>query len=355
MKRKLAGLLLMFAGYAGAQPRLVNAKLETRAVAGNLDGSFRAVVAQTAGPSWIGYAVAAVPGNHNMCCYTSWDGNAGYRGCGLEPGTRITEGTPVTGPIRLEADREFHVLFRVEQKQITRIRTFSSDCELDAGNTQVVWFTGVKPAENVALLSSFVGVSETTDREEGRQRESALSGIALTADPSADAQLVKYLGTSQPESLRRKTAFWIGAAHRTQSLPALSQLAVQDPSDRIRESAVQGLAMSREPSAIQTVIGIAKNDKSVQVRGKALFWLAQQAAEKASAAIQDAIENDPETKVKEEAVFALSRLPKDQSIPALIQLARTSKNPAVKKKAMFWLGQSRDQRAISFFEEVLAR
>ena len=37
----------------------------------------------------------------------------------------------------------------------------------------------------------------------------------------------------------------------------------------------------------------------------------------------------------------------------LIQVARTHTNPAVRKQAMFWLGQTRDPRAVKFFEEIL--
>jgi HEAT repeat protein len=89
------------------------------------------------------------------------------------------------------------------------------------------------------------------------------------------------------------------------------------------------------------------------VRGQALFWLAQKAGAKAAAAITDAIDNDPETEVKKRAVFALSQLPGDEGVPRLIEVARTNRNPAVRKQAMFWLGQSRDARALAFFEEVL--
>jgi hypothetical protein len=46
-------------------------------------------------------------------------------------------------------------------------------------------------------------------------------------------------------------------------------------------------------------------------------------------------------------------LPKDDGVPLLIQLARTNTNPAVRKQAMFWLGQSKDPRALRFFEEIL--
>jgi HEAT repeat protein len=49
----------------------------------------------------------------------------------------------------------------------------------------------------------------------------------------------------------------------------------------------------------------------------------------------------------------LSQLPKDEGVPLLIQVARTHTNPAVRKQAMFWLGQTRDARAVKFFEEIL--
>jgi HEAT repeat protein len=70
-------------------------------------------------------------------------------------------------------------------------------------------------------------------------------------------------------------------------------------------------------------------------------------------AIMRALEDDPETEVKKKAVFALSQLPKDEGVPLLIQTAKTNKNPAVRKQAFFWLGQSKDPRALAFFEQVL--
>jgi len=48
-------------------------------------------------------------------------------------------------------------------------------------------------------------------------------------------------------------------------------------------------------------------------------------------------------------------LPKDEGVPLLIGLARTNRNPQVRKQAMFWLGQSKDPRALAFFEEVLLK
>ena len=57
--------------------------------------------------------------------------------------------------------------------------------------------------------------------------------------------------------------------------------------------------------------------------------------------------------MKRRAVSALRELPNGDGIPLLIQLAKTSRDPEVRKQAMSSLGQSRDQRAVAFFEDVL--
>ncbi len=59
--------------------------------------------------------------------------------------------------------------------------------------------------------------------------------------------------------------------------------------------------------------------------------------------------------MKKKAVFALSQLPKDDGVPRLMDVARNNRNPEVRKQAMFWLGQSKDPRAVKFFEEILLK
>ncbi|MCU1259297.1 MAG: lyase domain protein repeat-containing protein [Bryobacterales bacterium] len=122
-----------------------------------------------------------------------------------------------------------------------------------------------------------------------------------------------------------------------------------------RDQALSAIAMHADPAAVASLLALAKNDPTPHIRGQALFWLAHRAGQKETAAITDAIANDPSTEVKKKAVFALQQLPKDEGIPLLIQLARTNKNAEVRKQAMFWLGQSKDPRAVSFFEEILGK
>jgi len=147
---------------------------------------------------------------------------------------------------------------------------------------------------------------------------------------------------------------WLTGVKPAESIAFLASLA-DDPADsnRVAKGAVAALAQHDGREALQPLLRLARQAPDSRRRGEALFWLSQRAGREASRAITDAIENDPETEVKKRAVFALSQLPADEGVPKLIEVARTNRNPAVRKQAIFWLGQSKDPRALSFFEEIL--
>jgi hypothetical protein len=267
----VAALVVAFAtitSTAEAQtPRLSNGRIESHTTT-NIARDVAALAGTLAEPTWIGYTQPLIDGNHDMCDY--WN-----------DGRRFSSSTD---PIRLEPADFFFVMFRVEAKQITRIRTYSSNCPLDAGGKAVHWFTNVPVNDSVTYMKSFIGATATR-----KLMDSAVTVVALTAGERPLAELIT----------------------------------------------------------------LARDGATSTVKGNALFWLAQRAGAKAVGSITAAIENDPDTKVKEKAVFALSQLPRDEGVPLLIQQARTNKNPVVRKQAMFWLGQSKDPRALKFFEEIL--
>lgn len=122
------------------------------------------------------------------------------------------------------------------------------------------------------------------------------------------------------------------------------------------DTASLAISLHADPSATPALVRMAREHTAPKVRSKALFWLAS-SAQRAIARdeIARALEQDPETEVKRSAVFALSRLPADEGVPKLMELARSHRNAEVRKQAMFWLGQTKDPRAIDFFEKILAR
>jgi hypothetical protein len=352
MRSSVLPLVFFAAVAASAQPRVVNGTLESRALSRDLASELGAFWGAQTSAAWIGYAVPMVPGERRMCCYGA-DGS----GCALGEGRRFDSAArpPVT-TVKLEPPSVLHILFRAEKGQLTHIRVFSADCELDAGGTTLNWLTGVNTGDSLKLLESFVPQPPDSGRERRKRiEEGAITAISLHSDPGADALLEKYVAAGAPDSLRKHAAFWMGQARGSRGIQTLGRILREEQNDRVRDSALQGIALSKENGAAQVLVDAAKNDKSAHIRGQALFWLAQRAAKQAVPAIENALKSDPEVRVKEQAVFALSQLPKDQGVPLLIQVARTNNNPAVRKKAMFWLGQSQDPRALEFFEEVLGR
>jgi len=284
---------VLVAAAAAAQGRMANAKIETHAVTQPLAREVSAIAAR-GGAAWIGYRVPMVPGRRQMCCFdVVTDGSVCCGRCRLEAGggVTMTTGDANTAQQRvvLEPPTEFLVLARVDGGAVERIRTFSPDCDIDAGGMPVVWLEGVHADDSVAWLAGLIAGS------------AAAGGRA----------------------------------------------------DRLTNPAMAAIALTNAPSALPALLTAARDDRSPRVRGQALFWLAQRAGDQAVAAITNAITNDPETAVKKKAVFALSQLPKDEGVPKLIEVARTNRNPEVRKQAFFWLGQSKDPRAVQFFEEIL--
>lgn len=90
-------------------------------------------------------------------------------------------------------------------------------------------------------------------------------------------------------------------------------------------------------------------------REGAVFWLAQLAGEQATEGLEEIVRSDDDTEVKEAALFGLSQLPDGAGFDALMQVAREGDDPELVQASIFWLGQTGDPRAISLFEEILAR
>jgi HEAT repeats len=370
----LAGLPLVFALSAAAQqPRVTNAKLESRPAGANLSATVRALAATQESPAWVGYAVPMLAGDQEMCC-GDWSDSSGRCGtCRLERedrGVSVHSGDSddsivAANPVKLEGPRNLLVLFRLEHKSIDRVRAVSEDCELDGGGLPFLWLGAASPEQSVALLSGFVTSAKNDahndnddapdNASERRLPDNAITAIAFHNGAAADRALEGFIAPSQPRWLREKTSFWLGQARGHSGYLLLKRMAETDPSEDVRDKVAFALSQSHDPQAVDTMIQMARNDSSAHVRGQSLFWLGQKAGKKAVGAINDAIANDPDTAIKKKAVFALSQLPKDEGVPLLIQAAKNNKNPEVRKQAMFWLGQSEDPRALAFFEAVLAQ
>jgi hypothetical protein len=242
------------------QGRIAGTATETRAVTDTLGREVdRLALRRTA--LWFAYRIQTLPARQ-FC---------GGSHIVLEPTTQIT------------------IMGKIESGSLTRVRVFTPECDVDAGNVPLVWLEGV------------------------------------TVDDSAR---------------------WLTTVIQTQKPDREWRSRVVDPS--LRATALHpGLV------AIRSLIELARNDSRTDIRSRALLALGQRAGDQAAPAISRATEADSEASVRRAAVTALGRLPKDEGVPLLISIARTGTRPDVRREAIQQLGRSNDPRAVEFFAQIL--
>jgi hypothetical protein len=327
---KPALCLLAAALPLAAQPKLlVNAQLKTQPAASGLESVFRGLLAAQPQPAWIAYPVPSTRTGNTGCEY-------------------VRDSFTTAGVVHLEPPDHVVMLYRVEANAVNRIRSLSPDCEIDAGGLPVYWLTGVQPAQSVALLASFLP-------QRDRLGDSMIGAIAQHADASADQVLEKLVAPGQPESVRSRAVTWLGSARGRSGFETLKRLIANDADERVREQAVNALATSKEKDAPELLVSIAQSDKSPKLRQQAVSAMSRKRDASVAPILAKVIETDPDLQVKRRAVSALNSLPDGEGIPALIQLIKTTRDPEIRKHAISTLGQSRDPRAVTFFEEVLNR
>jgi HEAT repeat protein len=336
-------------------PQMTNAKLEVLDAGSNLGATIEKVVSGTNEVAWIAYEIEQVAGRDEECCADRHRGGDSRGGTLWLENEHENWGRASNNDKdgNLEAGGTLVVLLRAEKGRVGRVRVAPASCRLDASGLRFVWLKDAKAGQSVAYLSELVKSQDFFARGDHGMGEQALTAIALHADASADRALEGFAAAGQPEQLRQRAAFWMGAVRGEAGFSALKKMARSEPSSEVRAQVAFALFVSKEAGATDEIVRMAREDSSPHVRGQALFWLAQKAGQKAEKTITGAIADDPDTEVKKKAVFALSQMPKDEGVPKLIELAEKNRNPEVRKQAMFWLGQSGDPRALEFFEKVL--
>src|SRR5258708_5414075 len=185
----ITGTTFALACHANAQQtagkaQFTNAKVEEREVKAGLAAEVESWAKGSQQARWLGYAVPAIRGERRTCCGNSGDDwNGGKCGpCRLEEGKNGNSYNLRSADVKLEGPTNLVVLLRAEKGHVGKIRAFSDDCTLDAGGLPVTWLSGVKPAESVKLLETFVNDKDMDERGGERLSRGALMAIAMHGD-----------------------------------------------------------------------------------------------------------------------------------------------------------------------------
>ncbi len=95
--------------------------------------------------------------------------------------------------------------------------------------------------------------------------------------------------------------------------------------------------------------------RPTEVRKRAVFCVGQAASDEATKGLADVAEDaSGDREVCKAAEFALSQQ-KGNGVESLLRIARANKDKEIRKQAVFWLGQSKDPRALDYFESGLVK
>jgi HEAT repeats len=184
-------------------------------------------------------------------------------------------------------------------------------------------------------------------------RDTAVFAISIHQSHTTTPTLISLAAPANDLELRDKAAFWLANQHGHEGFAAIQNFAQKDADPAFREKLTFDLTLTKDPDAIKELIRMAHEDSAPRVRKQAQFWMATKGGKVVAGDLRNLAENDPDTQLRKSAVFALSRLPSDEAATQLIQVASSSKDPAVRKQAVFWLGQSNDPRALDYLTKLL--
>jgi HEAT repeat protein len=230
------------------------------------------------------------------------------------------------------------------------VHIFDLDQNFHFENEPLFWLGEKDSQESVNFLKD---IFEGSGKDLGKD----LVFVLYSHDNGSIPEFLRDVSLGRYENEVRESAiFWLGNIKDKGSLNYLKEIYNKSGDYKIKKKVIFSIQLSDSEESVEELIKIAKNEDSREVRKSAIFWLGQKASEKSISALKDVVEGSKEDdEVKKSAVFALSQLPKDQAILALIEIANTNKSAAVRKNAIFWLGQTGDERALQFFEDILLK
>ena len=217
--------------------------------------------------------------------------------------------------------------------------------------TPVFWLGTASNEDSMGLLESVF------PKAEGEHLKTTLLFLASChTGPRGYAFLKKVALGPDAVKVRESAVFWLGNFGDARSLADLKEIFGREKTAAIKKQIVFAIQLNKTKEATVELIAIAKSDADPEIRKSAVFWLGQKASAESVKALQDIVEaKDDPAGLKDQAVFAISQLPHDRSVPLLIDIAKTNGSPSVRKKAIFWLGQTGDEAALKFFEDILLK
>jgi HEAT repeat protein len=189
-------------------------------------------------------------------------------------------------------------------------------------------------------------------------RDGGATAGVVHLEPAADAVILFRVENNSVGRIRALSPYceidagnlpvhWITDAKPADSIALLATFITDLGS--VGDGAVSALAAHGDPATGAALERLMAAEQPEWLRLRIVSRLAPRGID----SLKRVIASDPSDNVRKRAVSALANVPDGAGIPVLIDLVRTAQDAVIRKQAMNSLQQSRDPRALGFFEEVL--
>ena len=327
---------------------------------------------------WVGYQFEARPGV--AVDFEVVDGSGGVY--------FSMDGTSMTFDSRFETrELGLFLLYDNQRDLFTRAEVYNLRRTHEFSGYPVYWAGRAGNEESLNYLKSFI---DSAAPEVNRLADRATFAIALHDDARVESILTDMIRGPIAGPVRSRAIYWLGYISESQAKNNLLAEIVRNNQEgsEPRQQAMSALSMSRSAATLpllenlfetmtarelkrRALSGISRNDnhdaaatyliriaeaeKDLELRKSAIASLGRIAGEKSLGALTNTLDSDPETEIQKQAVIAISRRSKDEAIPILIRTARSHPKMQVRKVAIQMLGQTGDERAVTFFRELLGK
>lgn len=226
-----------------------------------------------------------------------------------------------------------------------------NDADSEVREQAVFWLSQV---DDERAMEALEGLLKTSD--DPAIQEKAVFAISQHDSPRA-APLLRDIAGDRTRDLnvREQAVFWLGQSDDEGSLDFLMGLYDTADASSMREKIIFSVAQldDDDDRVAAFLVEIALDDtESLEMRKQALFWAGEE-GQISVADLQKFYTSVDDRDLRQQVIFVLAQQGDDPAVEALIEIVRVETNVELRKQAIFWLGETDNDRAYDFINELL--
>ncbi len=183
-----------------------------------------------------------------------------------------------------------------------------------------------------------------------------LLGLGEADDPEAGELLMEIAGDEDRDpDVRGIALLALGDREEPRTMKYLQRVFEQSDDEDIQQKALVALSRFGDDKDLQSwfMAQVKDSNNSIDTRKMCLFW-AVESENLDVAEIRSLYDEADDPELRKQVIFAVSELDSDAGVDLLIDIARNDPSPDMRQMAIFWLGDSGDDRALEYLEELLS-